>query len=75
MDKKIYFESKQVVFKSVFRSELDLSNLVGRYDENTAENFRNYYDTEKLTSYLRYRAQILLAQVENLNDQQNELAT
>ena len=51
-------------------SEFKFSISVEGYNEKTAENYRNCYVVEKrkCPNYQRYRSQILIAQIEDLNE-------
>ena len=51
-------------------SEFKISFSVKSYDEKTAKNYWNCYVDEKyiVHNYQRYRFQILIAQIEDLNE-------
>ena len=50
-------------------SEFKNSILFDSYDENTAENYRNCYVSEKrIVNYQKYQPQILVAQIKELNE-------
>ena len=48
-------------------SKFKISIAIESYDEKTAHDYRNYYFAEK-SIVSRYRSQILIAQIEDLNE-------
>ena len=51
-------------------SEFKISFSIESYDEKTAENYRNYYVAEEHIDckHQRYRSQILIEQIVDLNE-------